>query len=163
MYCHLFLLFIGLIMAGGSGSGTIGADSASVDKCSKAIGADLEQAGAEFRRLRSIAGHFGGGLWNDDVDKWMGKKHRLMIELESLIVEGNYERTCVIQLLGSPDQMVSEGHRLYPAIIDVLDDDKPKVASDEYLVYYWRAEHDFLFFTCRDAKVINSGWWYAGD
>lgn len=40
-----------------------------------------EKIAAEFRKIRKIKGHFQGAEWNDHVDKWMGRKHKLMIEL----------------------------------------------------------------------------------
>jgi hypothetical protein len=162
--CSPFLLCIGLILTVSPGSDTVSADTVRADRCQRTTSVDLKQADAEFKKLRTIAGHFGGGSWNDGVDKWMGRKHRLMLELESLIVAGSYTKSCVIQLLGPPDQEVSQGHRLYPAIISAhAENDTPMVATDKYIVYYWRGEHDFLFFACRQGKVVHSGWWYAGE
>ena len=163
VYCSLFLLLISLMMAGGSESADKAGDSFQADRCYRAIDTGLERAGAEFKRLRLTRGHFAGGSWNDDVDQWMGKKHRLMRELESHLVAGGYQKTCAIQLLGSPDQVVGRGHRLYPAIVSVYGGEKDLVASDEYLVYYWRGGHDFLFFTSRAGRLIDSGWWSAGE
>lgn len=41
----------------------------------------LKNLGSSFQRLRGVRAHFEGGLWDDDVDAWMGEKHRLMLEL----------------------------------------------------------------------------------
>jgi hypothetical protein len=38
----------------------------------------LENLAAQFREIRKIEGHFDGGTWNDEVDRWEGRKHRLM-------------------------------------------------------------------------------------
>ncbi|MDH4138605.1 MAG: hypothetical protein OEW09_18070, partial [Anaerolineae bacterium] len=56
----------------------------------------IEDIAAEFRSLRTIKGHFGGGTWNDDVDKWMGRKHQFMIQLGSRLDAGEYSKAQVI-------------------------------------------------------------------
>jgi hypothetical protein len=39
-----------------------------------ALAASVMELGAEFQVLRRQQGHFSGGAWNDDVDKWGGRK-----------------------------------------------------------------------------------------
>ena len=67
----ILILFTGCASRGGAPG--IPAPPATVDP--------MEDMADEFKRLRAIEGHFDGGAWNDDVDEWMGRKHRLMIEL----------------------------------------------------------------------------------
>jgi hypothetical protein len=117
----------------------------------------------EFRSLRAIQGHFGGGTWNDDVDKWTGRKHQLMIELGDRLGEGAYGRTRVVDLLGAPDAIAQEGESLYDLIQDQPEFERPAGGAYEFLIYHWRGEHDFLYFTCQGEAILNSGWWYAGD
>jgi hypothetical protein len=125
--------------------------------------ATLEDLATEFRRLRKIQGHFEGGRWNDEVDKWMGRKHRLMLELGSRLGKGEYQKSEIIKLLDPPDQVVRRGDNLFSSIISIPGYEAYGRSPYEFLVYYWRGKHDFLFFICRDEVVINSGWWYAGD
>jgi len=123
----------------------------------------IEELAAEFRSLRRIQGHFEGGRWNDEVDTWMGRKHRLMLELGSRLGKGEYEKSQVIQLLDPPDKIVRQGDNLFPLIISIPGYEAYNEGPYEFLVYYWRGTHDFLFFICREEAAINSGWWYAGD
>jgi hypothetical protein len=122
-----------------------------------------ETLAAGFRELRQINGHFQGGKWNDDVDKWRGKKHRLMIELGSRLANGKYDKKKVIELMNSPDRIVRKGDELFKLIIDQPELDSLADGPYEFLVYYWRGKHDFLFFVCKDKIIVRSGWWYAGE
>lgn len=117
----------------------------------------------EFRSLRAVRGHFAGGTWNDDVDKWMGRKHQLMIELGDRLGGGAYSRTRVVDLLGAPDATAHEGDELYDLIQDRAESEGPAGGAYEFLIYHWRGAHDFLHFTSRGETILNSGWWYAGE
>jgi hypothetical protein len=123
----------------------------------------IEQMAAEFRSLRVIPGHFTGGLWKDDVDRWMGRKHELMLKLGSRLAGGEYDQTDIINLLGPPDNTVRRGDRLFDQINRRSSYKASTDGSYKFLVYYWRGKHDFLFFTCQDNFIISSDWWYAGD
>jgi hypothetical protein len=123
----------------------------------------IENVAAEFRNLRQVKGHFEGGTWNDDVDKWMGRKHQLMIQLDSRLGTGEYSKAQIIQLLGPPDLTAGEGDELYNLVNSLPDFEKPATGPYEFLIYYWRGSHDFLYFTSQDEAIINSGWWYAGE
>ncbi len=123
----------------------------------------VDEIADEFKKIREIKGHFDGGEWNDEVDKWMGRKHRLMIKLGLRLAGGNYEKSDIIKLLDQPDRIVGKGDYLFELIISQKRYDSLTAASYEFLVYYWRGRHDFLFFTCQDGVIINSGWWYAGE
>jgi hypothetical protein len=123
----------------------------------------IQDMADEFKSLRAIEGHFGGGDWNDDVDKWMGRKHQLMIELGSRLSAGAYSKSQVIELLAAPDLIAQEGDELYDLIDSLPEFERPASGSYEFLVYYWRGEHDFLYFTAQAETILNSGWWYAGE
>ncbi|NIO72284.1 MAG: hypothetical protein GTN71_25495 [Anaerolineae bacterium] len=123
----------------------------------------IEDVAAEFRNLRKTKGHFEGGTWNDDVDKWMGRKHQLMIQLGSRLGAGQHSEAEVIQLLGPPDLIAGEGDELFDLVNSLPDFEKPATGPYEFLIYYWRGTHDFLYFTSQGETIINWGWWYAGE
>jgi hypothetical protein len=116
-----------------------------------------------FRDLRAIQGHFEGGTWNDDVDVWMGRKHRLMIELGERLGEGATGKTRVVELLGAPDASAQEGDALYDLIRDRAEFEGPSGGAYEFSIYHWRGEHDFLYLTTRGETILGAGWWYAGE
>jgi len=123
----------------------------------------IEDLAAEYRRLRLVKGHFEGGTWNDDVDKWMGRKHQLMIQLGALLGTGECSRAEVIRLLADPDRIVRAGDELFDLVSSLPDFEEPAAGPYELLIYHWRGQHDFLYFTCQGETIANSGWWYAGD
>jgi len=116
-----------------------------------------------FKDLRAIQGHFDGGAWNDDVDQWMGRKHRLMIELGQRLGAGATGKTRVVELLGAPDAIAQEGDALYEQIRDRAEFEGPSGGGDQFLIYYWRGEHDFLYLTAQGEQTLGAGWWYAGE
>jgi hypothetical protein len=123
----------------------------------------IQELADEFKSLRAPEGHFGGGTWNDDVDKWMGRKHRLMIELGARLGAGAYGRTRAVDLLGAPDAIAREGDALHDLIRNRAEFERPAGGPYEFLVYHWRGEHDFLYLTVREETVLGAGWWYAGE
>jgi len=123
----------------------------------------IQEKAAEFRSLRAIQGHFDGGEWNDDVDQWMGRKHRLMIALGEQLGEGTYSRSQAIDLLGEPDAIAQEGDALYDQIRNRGEFVEPPGSGYVFLVYHWRGEHDFLYLIAREQAILGAGWWYAGE
>jgi len=61
--------------------GTAGSGPAGAAEDTALVNLPVEEIADEFKKVRKIKGHFDGGAWNDEVDKWMGRKHRLMIKL----------------------------------------------------------------------------------
>jgi len=123
----------------------------------------IQDQAAEFRRLRAVAGHFQGGDWNDDVDRWMGRKHALMVELGERLGAGTYSRAQAVDLLGEPDAIAQEGDTLYDQIRNRGEFVEPPGSGYVFLVYHWRGEHDFLYLIARKEAILGAGWWYAGE
>ena len=143
-----------------------GAINSNVEKMTKDTGLGnlpIEKLTAEFKKIRKIKGHFDGGKWNPEVDQWMGRKHKLMIELGTRLSNGKYHKSDINNLLGQPDQIVKKGHDLFELITGQPGYDSLTTDAYEFLVYYWRGKHDFLFLTCQNNAYVNSGWWYAGE
>jgi hypothetical protein len=143
--------------------GTVTGDPAKSQKDTPLANVPLEEIAADFRKMRKIKGHFDGGRWNREVDRWMGRKHRLMIQLGLRLASGKYHKSDIGKLMDPPDQTVKKGHDLFKLITGQPGYDSLKVGPREFLVYYWRGKHDFLFFTCDNNRIVNSGWWYAGE
>jgi len=123
----------------------------------------LEQIAAEYRSLRPTPGQFGGGLWNEDVDQWMGRKHKLMLELSSRLSGAQRDQAAIVQLLGPPDRIERAGDTYFE-----LATSEPGLAASaseqaEILIYYWRGTHDFLYFVKEGETVIGSDWWLANE
>lgn len=123
----------------------------------------IENLAAEFREIRKIKSHFDGGKWTDDVDQWNGHKHRLMVELGIRLADGKFHKSDIIRFLQPPDQIAQKGNDLFDRIMTHLSWDSSRDGPYEFLVYYWRGMHDFLYFTCQNDVIVDSGWWYAWE
>ena len=158
-----YIIFIGLLLIVSTAPDMAGSDSERETKETGFAHVPIEAIASEFRKIRKIKGHFDGGAWNDAVDQWMGRKHRLMIELGSRLSEGKYKKDDIITQLGQPDRIAGKGKDLFKLILCQQRYESSAADSYEFLVYYWRGKHDFLFFTCKDRTIVQSGWWYAGE
>ena len=130
---------------------------------SKDNGSLIADIAAEFRGLRTVKGHFEGGAWNAEVDKWMGRKHRVMIQLQSRLSAGRYNRAQLVEWLGPPDRIDPADDAGFDSIMRLPAIKIPADGLYELLIYYWRGPHDFLYFVSRENSIVDSGWWYAGD
>jgi len=123
----------------------------------------IADVAAEFRALRTVKGHFEGGAWNAAVDRWMGCKHRVMIQLQSRLSAGQYETAQIVEWLGPPDRTDPADYADYDFIMRYPELGPPADGSYELLIYFWRGSHDFLYFVSHRNIIIDSGWWYAGE
>ncbi len=121
----------------------------------------LIDAGTQFQRLRKIKGHFAGGDWHYDVDRWMGKKHRLMIFLQEQLLASCPMKKEVLEIMGKPDLNLNQLDFGSVGFSEkILQQIRPK-SWDEIMIYYWRYDHDFLYFIFEEDQMVESAWWFA--
>lgn len=123
----------------------------------------LSELSSDFSRLRKIKGHFSGGSWNKDIDQWQGHKHQIMLNLSKYFDRGGQQVSMVIQYMGNPDETAEPGSRLFQHLNTLSQYIGMDLTDSRFLIYYWRGEHDFLFFELRDEELISTGWWHAGE
>lgn len=111
-------------------------------------GVQVDALGAEFRDLRQVPGHFGGGGWNSEVDAWNGRKHRVMEALGEALARAPEER--ITAVMGPPDDPAGAWSLV-----------QPPAGTTHLLVYRWRGMHDFLYFLRSGSEGRGSGWWMA--
>lgn len=148
----IFLIFAVFLLVN---SWIVSANSSATEAC------NLEELAVEYRNLRTIPGHFGGGSWNDDADRWNGRKQQVMIQLGDCLGTGRYSKSEIIQWMGNPDRIAIKGDYYFAAI--ERDRRNQPTGNYQYLIYFWRGGHDFLYFTYRGETIIDSGWWMAGE
>lgn len=117
----------------------------------------------EFRELRTINGHFDGGPWRNDVDRWMGRKHRVMEALRQAIDVRGFGRPQLVEQLGTPDRTLDENDPMFHTFARDFKHSTENHGPVEILVYHWRGGHDFLYFVAIDEMLVDSGWWHAGE
>ncbi|MCP4746465.1 MAG: hypothetical protein GY874_10070 [Desulfobacteraceae bacterium] len=124
---------------------------------------DLESLASEFKRLRRIQGHFGGGSWNDLVDRWNGRKHQVMRMAARKFVKERPFANELLTLMGSADFVANQGDSQFEKLQGIHGEIKAVAKPDRYLIYFWRGWHDYLYFACQGKKILRHGWWYAGE
>ncbi len=119
-----------------------------------------EQDLREFRELREVRGHFAGGDWNEAVDKFDGRKHRLM---KTLGIAAEQESWSVAELhlrLGSPDLEPDTDRTLQNRLDSALGG---KDKGEAIAAYFWRGNRDVLVFYRNSNGALAHAWWYAGE
>lgn len=142
-------------------TGLYSAASAAQDSPARVPSMAQKSDGQGFQALRAIDGHFAGGSWNADVDRWNGKKHRIMQRLLAQVRQGEYRDTELIDLMGSPDRVWPESADEYPQLVQQTQ--WQGVAQGELWAYHWRGEHDQLLFALKAGRVVASGWLLGGE
>eukprot|EP01097_Dermamoeba_algensis_P002847 TRINITY_DN212_c0_g1_i4.p2 TRINITY_DN212_c0_g1~~TRINITY_DN212_c0_g1_i4.p2 ORF type:complete len:138 (+),score=34.16 TRINITY_DN212_c0_g1_i4:116-529(+) len=131
---------------------------------------DIDAIAKQFQELRAIKGHWSGGEQNPDTDNYNGKKHQLMKQLKEHYGKPGTAGVEIIKALGKPDDvrpnLYHEGHfvPLAPGpVIPAGAGNAPHSAqgSTYYLIYHWRAQHDYLWFKVNaSTELVESSNWY---
>lgn len=132
---------------------------------SRACEGDAAQWAREFAALRTVHGHFDGGNWTADVDRWQGRKHRLMQCLAAGLSAAGTPVERVQALMAEPDARVACPSAACDELARLMEapaDGAPAVANGIQLwVYQWRGRHDRLVFSVDGGRVTHVGWAYA--
>lgn len=148
-----------LLLTGCGGAARAAAGTPAQQRCD--LSAETQALAVEFVRLRAVLGHFRGDTWTSDADDWMGRKHQVMIELGSRLGVGGCRPAEITGLLGLPDLIAALGETLFEQVTNEAEFEEPVGEAYELLIYLWRGEHDFLYFTSAGGAIVGSGWWHA--
>ncbi len=154
-YQSRLLLIFGLLLIGNFNPAQ--ADNLSPPEC------PIKTLATDFQTIRTIPGHSNNGRWNNDIDGWHGRKHQIMNQIGFCLGTGKYQRSEIIQLLGSPDHIAVKDDPLFYLIQNDSLINKTIPDTNQFLIYQWRGYHDFLYFNAAGDKIVNSGWWFAGE
>ena len=118
---------------------------------------------AEFRELRAIPGHFGGGKPDPRVDHWQGRKHQLMQLLGPFALEQKLSLEQLEQLLGPPDRHFTPQDPHYSSFAEHIEWQAGSGATTpgELLIYDFRSGHDQMIFSQQNNEVSALGWFHA--
>lgn len=123
----------------------------------------LMQLNTEYKKIRKVRGHFNGGVWNNEVDQWLGHKHQLMLQFSKYFGRGGHQVSEVIRYMGSPDNIIEPGSPMPQQFNRLPQYTGVDLNDSRFLIYQWRGDHDFLFFEIKNEVVIASSWWHAGE
>jgi hypothetical protein len=117
---------------------------------------DAQALALQWRLLRTQRGHFDGARWNDEVDRYQGRKHQVMQALAQSAREQSAREATLVQWMGPPDEQWSSGQIAQAQAIE-----RAKwngAPQGDVLVYNWRARHDRLVFAVHQGRVVATGW-----
>ena len=123
------------------------------------LSAEIQQSADDYQKLRSIKGQSAGGEWHEEADRFGGTKHQAMLALGDYANEHIVDKADLIRLMGEPDLIAQSDDEWHLMIRMLPDLEVPVDERSEFWIYYWRAEHDFLFFAVKEDRVLSNGWW----
>jgi hypothetical protein len=121
---------------------------------------------SQYKELRNRRRQLPEGKRERDLDDDGGKLSRVLSTLGEELGRPPHRKETIHGCLGEPDAVrVGESMK---AFLGVYERELKKAGrkvegkSDrEYLIYFWRGWHDFLFFISEDGLIVDYGWWFA--
>lgn len=122
--------------------------------------ANIESAALQWREIRRKRGHFDGAPWNDDVDRWQGRKHQAMQLLAQHARASAIAEAELLRLMGPADARWAVGQAAHTAALPRAQwqDGAAAPVGATLLVYNWRAQRDRLVFALQQGRVAATGW-----
>jgi len=120
----------------------------------------------EYRELRERRRELQPGVFDADLDGFKGKLHEVLSQLGEELGHAPYTKAQVIRCLGQPDAVKNEKEMngllgIYQREKKIAGQQVKQYRNPQYLIYFWRGGHDFLFFISEDGRVVDHGWWFA--
>ena len=132
--------------------------------------AEAADRAQEWRHLRTVRGHFEGGSWNEPVDRWQGRKHRLMQAWAARLLTRRASESELLRTLGQPDSLLRPADPAYASAAAALRADAEGAAQPaalasrpELWLYNWRGSHDQLVLGVQGGHLRATGWLHAHE
>ena len=120
----------------------------------------------QYKELRERRRHLPEGVYDKDLRDHGGKLHTVLQSLGTELGHPPSTRKVIVGCLGEPDAIWN--HAQISPYLGIYERERrkdgrtPRPKRDrEYLVYYWRGGHDFMFLISEDGLIVDHGWWFA--
>lgn len=120
----------------------------------------------QYRELRNKRRRLPEGEFDKDLSDYRGKLHKVLVELASELGHPPFTKKNIVACLGEPDAI--RNHKQMNRMLGIYERELSKAGRKievkkgrQYLVYWWRGWHDFLFFISEDGVIVDHGWWFA--
>ncbi|HKR01325.1 MAG TPA: hypothetical protein VJT09_11665 [Pyrinomonadaceae bacterium] len=120
----------------------------------------------QYKELRERRRQLPPCTFDEDLSADGGKLSRVLSSLGSELGHSPYTKQNIVGCLGAPDAVKS--HRQMGRLLDIYNRELKKSGRKveassrrEYLIYFWRGWHDFLFFISEGGVIVDHGWWFA--
>lgn len=116
----------------------------------------------EYQALQQQRGHFDGADWNPEIDRFDGRKHRLMRRLAAALAQTPPTLDELTAALGPPDARwrAGAGSPQGPLQSPLPAELRPR-AGDTLLWYRWRGNRDGLVLLIREQRLAQIAWSHA--
>jgi hypothetical protein len=120
----------------------------------------------EYKDLRVRRSRLPEGTYDGDLNGYGGKLHEVLSSLGEELGHPPYLKKEIVDCLGKPDAV--KNRKQMGGLLDIHNRELRKAGREieeksnrEYLIYFWRGWHDFLFFISEDGRIVDHGWWFA--
>jgi hypothetical protein len=121
---------------------------------------------SEYKELRERRRRLPQGTFDREVSGDGGRLSKVLSALGVELGHPPYTKKIITGCLGEPDAMRS--HERMRNFLEIYHRELRKAARKvedkrdrEYLIYFWRGWHDFLFFIVEGGVIVDHGWWFA--
>ncbi|MGB7922095.1 MAG: hypothetical protein WCF57_02500 [Pyrinomonadaceae bacterium] len=120
----------------------------------------------QYKELRERRRRLPEGAYDKDLRDHEGKLHEVLSSLGVELGHPPFTKANIVGCLGEPDAIRNDkkmGHLLeiYHRELRKAGREVEKKSGREYLIYFWRGWHDFVFFISEEGRIVDHGWWFA--
>jgi hypothetical protein len=121
---------------------------------------------SQYQELRNKRRQLPQGEYDVDLNDDQGRLHEVLSSLGVELGHSPYTKEKLLRCLGKPDALRSS--RQMGNFLDIYHRELRKAGrkievkrNREYLIYFWRGWHDFIFFISEGGVIVDHGWWFA--
>ena len=131
-------------------------------------GLNKEVAGliSEYKELRNKRRWLPPGSFDKDISGHGGRLHEVLSSLGVELGHPPYTKKIIVGCVGEPDAIRSAEQM--SSYLEIYNRESSRAGrkveekrNREYLIYFWRGWHDFIFFIVEEGVIVDHGWWFA--
>jgi hypothetical protein len=136
-----------------------------VDVC-KDLNKKAAALASRYKELRDKRRRVPQGTFDRDLDHFNGQLHEVLTSLGVELGHPPFTKETLVKCLGAPDAIKSGGQMnmflgVYQRELKKAGRTLSEKSDREYLIYFWRGWHDFIFFISEGGVIVDHGWWFA--
>lgn len=121
---------------------------------------------SQYKELRERRRRLPPGERDQDLSDAGGRLSKVLSQLGARLGHSPYTKRTIVECLGAPDAV--KNHQQMRPLLGVYNRELAKAgrkiakkSNRQYLIYFWRGWHDFLFFISEGGTIVDHGWWFA--
>ena len=121
---------------------------------------------SDYKELRQKRRRLPQGSYDKDVSGDGGRLSKVLSSLGEELGHPPYTKKIIVGCVGEPDAI--RDHEQMRNYLEIYNRELRKAGrkveeklNREYLIYFWRGWHDFIFFIVEEGVIVDHGWWFA--